>query len=69
MKIRSITLQNFLCYYGVTNKFEFNDGLNIVLGANGYGKSKLYDAFQWVFNDVENTSITKTLSELIRKTK
>ena len=61
MKIRSISLQNFLCYYGTDNIFEFGDGLNIVLGANGYGKSKLFDAFQWIFNDVENTSITKTL--------
>jgi DNA sulfur modification protein DndD len=50
MKIESIHLKNFLCYYG-ENTLNFNDGLNLVLGANGYGKSKLYDAFQWVFKD------------------
>lgn len=50
MKIHSITLKNFLCYYS-NNKIIFKDGLNLVLGSNGYGKSKLYDAFQWVFKD------------------
>ena len=61
MKIVSIKLQNFLCYYGNDNLFEFTDGLNIVLGANGYGKSKLYDAFQWIFHDLNNNQITRTL--------
>ncbi|MBO0933294.1 AAA family ATPase [Fibrella aquatilis] len=51
MLIRKINITNFLCYYGAANQFEFVEGLNIVLGANGYGKSKLYDAFQWVFSD------------------
>lgn len=50
MRILNITLCNFLCYYG-ESKIEFIDGLNLILGANGYGKSKLYDAFQWVFRD------------------
>jgi DNA sulfur modification protein DndD len=50
MRIESIQLKNFLCYYG-ENTLNFSDGLNLVLGANGYGKSKLYDAFQWVFKD------------------
>lgn len=51
MRVLSITLSNFLCYYGENNRLDFADGLNLVLGANGYGKSKLYDAFQWVFRD------------------
>jgi DNA sulfur modification protein DndD len=32
-------------------KFEFKDGLNLVIGDNGAGKSKLYDAFYWVLYD------------------
>lgn len=69
MKIHSISLTNFLCYYGSNNKIIFDDGLNLILGANGYGKSKLYDAFQWVFKDgitddstpgrIKNTSFLK----------
>ena len=69
MKLHSISLTNFLCYYGSNNKLTFDDGLNLVLGANGYGKSKLYDAFQWVFKDgitddsapgrIKNTSFLK----------
>ncbi len=51
MLINKISISNFLCYYGSNNHFDFVEGLNIVLGANGYGKSKLYDAFQWVFSD------------------
>lgn len=51
MLINKISISNFLCYYGSDNHFDFVEGLNIVLGANGYGKSKLYDAFQWVFSD------------------
>ncbi|MBO3273496.1 AAA family ATPase, partial [Hymenobacter defluvii] len=50
MLIKNIQISNFLCYYG-ENRFDFVEGLNIVLGANGYGKSKLYDAFQWIFHN------------------
>ncbi len=51
MIIKSIQLKNFLCYYGENNFFEFSEGLNLVLGANGYGKTKLYDSFLWVMKD------------------
>lgn len=51
MKITKITLENFLCYSGKDNIIKFTDGINLVLGANGYGKSKLYDAFNWLFFD------------------
>lgn len=50
MVINSITLTNFQCYYDVV-KFEFKEGLNVVIGDNGAGKSKLYDAFYWVLYD------------------
>lgn len=50
MVINSITLTNFQCYFGEM-KFEFKAGLNVVIGDNGAGKSKLYDAFYWVLYD------------------
>jgi DNA sulfur modification protein DndD len=64
MKIHSIQLKNFLCYYGENNRIDFKDGLNLVLGANGYGKSKLYDAFQWVFKDgITDEKVTGRLKQ------
>ena len=43
-------LKNFMCYYG-ENIFEFSEGINVVIGDNGYGKSKLFDAIYWVMYD------------------
>lgn len=51
MIIQSIALANFQCYFGEMMKFEFTEGLNVVIGDNGAGKSKLYDAFYWVLYD------------------
>jgi DNA sulfur modification protein DndD len=53
MIIKSISLQDFQCYSGghENNKFEFEKGLNVIIGDNGSGKSKLYDAFNWVLYD------------------
>lgn len=50
MILQSIELNNFMCYAG-TNKFEFTEGINVIIGDNGYGKSKLFDAFYWVMYD------------------
>lgn len=50
MIIESIEVNNFMCYAGV-NEFEFTEGMNVVIGDNGYGKSKLYDAFYWAMYD------------------
>jgi DNA sulfur modification protein DndD len=50
MIIQKIEINNFMCYAG-PNVFDFEEGLNIVIGDNGYGKSKLFDAFYWVLYD------------------
>ena len=47
MKINSITINNFQSYYG-EQIIEFGDGLNLVIGNGGKGKSKLFNAFYWV---------------------
>lgn len=70
MFITSIKIQNFQCYSGgyEKNTFNFAPGLNIIIGDNNAGKSKLYDAFRWCIHDVVfdsgrrdfcNTSIVK----------
>ena len=54
MEFKSIQLNNFLCFYGESN-IELCKGLNMILGANGYGKTKFFDAIYWVFNDYIST--------------
>ena len=50
MIIEKIELENFMCYAGKDNILEFTEGINVIIGDNGYGKSKLYDAWSilWV---------------------
>jgi len=50
MIIRQVTICNFFCYLG-ENKFAFDEGLNIVSGRNGSGKSQFFNAFYWTFFD------------------
>lgn len=61
MIIKEIIISNYQCYFG-DNKFEFTKGSNIILGKNGGGKTKFYEAVEWLFN-----SSNKDLDELISK--
>jgi DNA sulfur modification protein DndD len=49
MIIKKISIENYLCYYGV-KELELSNGLNIILGENGEGKTKLFEALDWLFN-------------------
>lgn len=51
--INSISFKNFFNYYGDfdTIKYEFEEGVNIVVADNGAGKSKFFNAFLWLFYD------------------
>lgn len=68
MIIEKIELENFMCYAGKSS-MEFTEGINVIIGDNGYGKSKLYDAFYWVMYDqvfvpekkeFQNTKVVKS---------
>lgn len=48
MIIKKIHIENYLCYYGI-NTFQFEKGLNIVLGENNEGKTKFFEAVDWLF--------------------
>lgn len=66
MIVKKISIENYLCYYGVNN-FELSDGLNIILGENGEGKTKFFEALDWLFNgsddDLELLVSAKALEE------
>lgn len=47
MIIRSIVIENFQSYYQ-SQTLEFSEGLNLIVGNGGKGKSKLFNAFYWV---------------------
>tara|TARA_R110002167_G_scaffold344363_1_gene553703 strand:- start:41703 stop:43814 length:2112 start_codon:yes stop_codon:yes gene_type:complete len=53
MIIKSISLKDFECYQGghEKNTIRFSSGINLIIGDNGGGKSKLFDAFYWVLYD------------------
>ena len=58
MIIKKLVIQNFRSYYG-QKVFEFGKGLNLILGANGDGKTTFYDALDFVLTieDVERKSM------------
>jgi DNA repair exonuclease SbcCD ATPase subunit len=51
--INSISFKNFFNYYGdySQTRYDFEEGVNIVVADNGAGKSKFFNAFLWLFND------------------
>tara|TARA_B100001250_G_C19816068_1_gene798474 strand:- start:377 stop:2392 length:2016 start_codon:yes stop_codon:yes gene_type:complete len=49
MIIESISLKNFLCFRN--EKISFGPKSNIILGRNRTGKSKIFDAFNWILFD------------------
>lgn len=51
--INSISFKNFFNYYGEYDdtRYDFEEGVNIVVADNGAGKSKFFNAFLWLFYD------------------
>lgn len=60
MIIRKIQIDNYLSYYD-TNSFELSEGLNIILGENGEGKTKFFESIDWLFNG-ENRDLDMLVS-------
>jgi DNA repair exonuclease SbcCD ATPase subunit len=51
--INSISFKNFFNYYGDFDdtRYDFEEGVNIIVADNGAGKSKFFNAFIWLFYD------------------
>lgn len=63
MIIQKIEIQNFRSYYR-ENLFEFINGLNLIIGSNGDGKTTFYEALEWLFRtDGTNKMDTKYISK------
>lgn len=68
MIIKEIRIKNFRSYYGDNNRFEFSDGLTLILGDNGDGKTTFFEALQWLFNTTLDKGNMDNVSEM-RKSK
>lgn len=64
MIIQKIEIDNFRSYYKL-NSFDFIDGLNLIIGSNGDGKTTFYEALEWLF--CTNEAKKKMDSTLISK--
>ena len=53
MIIKNITIENFRSYYKV-NSIEIGNGLTLIIGANGDGKTTLFEALEWLFDTADN---------------
>ena len=52
MKIVSLVIENWRSYYD-SQTVSVSTGLNLFLGENGEGKTKLFEAFKWFLNGSE----------------
>ena len=63
MIILKIEIENFRSYYK-QNTFELTNGLNLIIGSNGDGKTTFYEALEWLFRtDGTNKMDTKLISK------
>lgn len=49
MILKDIRIKNFRSYYGET-KFTLSEGLTLIIGGNGDGKTTFFEALEWLFN-------------------
>lgn len=66
MIINKIIIRNFRSYYG-DNTFEFKDGLTLIIGDNGDGKTTFFEALEWLFNTSQTEDKTERILSAKRK--
>lgn len=53
MRIKQIVITNYQSYFN-KNVFDFVEGLNIIHAANQHGKTKFFEAIEWLFTDSDS---------------
>ena len=66
MIIKEIKIKNFRSYYGDNNRFEFSDGLTVIIGDNGDGKTTFFEALQWLLDTTKDRGLMEQMSEMRR---
>ena len=66
MIIDKVSIRNFRSYYG-GNEFEFKDGLTLIIGDNGDGKTTFFEALEWLFNTAQTEDKTERIVSAKRK--
>lgn len=63
MVIKNIQITNFRSYYG-KNSFNFKDGLTLIIGDNGDGKTTFFEALEWLFDTTSMSVSASNMSEM-----
>ncbi len=62
MILKSMNIKNFRSYYG-NNTFEFSQGLTLIIGDNGDGKTTFFEALEWLFDTATENKSATNISE------
>lgn len=63
MIIKSLNINNFRSYYG-ENMFDFTNGLTLIIGDNGDGKTTFFDAIKWLLDPALEKADINFISEM-----
>lgn len=64
MIIKELRIKNFRSYYSDNNQFNFSDGLTIIIGDAGDGKTTFFEAIQWLLNTTVDRGSLGLISEM-----
>lgn len=66
MKLNKIIIKNFRSYYG-ENSFELSDGLTLVIGDNGDGKTTFFEALEWLFDTSKDNKSESIFPKCVKR--
>ncbi|MGL5272869.1 MAG: AAA family ATPase, partial [Phocaeicola sp.] len=62
MILKELKISNFRSYYK-ESLFTFKDGLTLIIGGNGDGKTTFFDALDWLFSTDKDNKDVGLISE------